>query len=417
MKSSFVSIIKRTYTEWSSHNAMRLAAAMAFYTMMSLSPLLVVALTVLTFFYRGSASGKILDRANMLVGEQGGQAVGQMLDVASKHHSGGLTAAVLSFAIALVSASGLFISLQDAINTIWDVKLRPDAGWRAVVWSRLVSVGILFCAGLVLVASLIASTVLAAIVHRLPSWLSWVSMLGEILVSFGVITLLFAIIFKFLPDVKIDWKDVWLGSALTAFLFLAGKYGLTLYFHFASVNGPFGAAGSLAALLIWVYYSATLIFFGAEFTRVFADLTGKPVEPNAYAMNLETADRAKLGEPHPDEIASAAGSRKKLNSIGGQPYPRPDPVILYSASPITSSRGVLVGAGLVLGGLIGGVAAVLYSSEERQLRSRARVLGLADRLEAAEHPIRRAAHMRDLLQRMSVNGRIDQVMSEIRNIR
>jgi len=310
MPSSTVSLLKRTYCEWSNHNSMRLAAAMAFYTMMSLAPLLVIALTILSFIYSGDvAQQNIKDRATLMLGSQGGDAVGQMLAAMTKHASHGIVATIVSFVVALVSGSSLFVNMQDAMNTIWDVKPRSNVSWKALIWPRLLSVVALFGAGAVLLASLVVSTALTVIIRHLPTWLSWASVVGEILISVLVIGLLFAAVYKILPNVQVQWKDVWIGAALGAALFVAGKYGLALYFRFASTK-PYGAAGSLAAALIWVYYSSAIIFFGAAFTRAYAERNGKRVPPDKFGAKFMTENQSdcqngnSLGDGGADKVTS-----------------------------------------------------------------------------------------------------------------
>ncbi len=419
MAESTLSVLKRTYTEWSSHNAMHLAAAMAFYTMMSLAPLLVVALTALTFIYKDKAQSTIQNRAALLVGNNGAGAITEMLQASAQHPSSGIRATIISFVIALVSASGLFASLQDAINTIWDVKPKPDAGWKAMASSRLFSMLILAGSGLVLAASLIVSTVLTVIVKHLPAWLSWLSFAGDVVVSFLVIGLIFALIFKYLPDVIIDWKDVWIGAAITGGLFLVGKYGLTLYFRFASV-APFGAAGSLAALLIFVYYSAALLFFGAEFTRVFAESRGHPVEPDHFAVKLSTEDRGKRGEPHPEEIEEAQAKKDGQGRGATIPAARSGHAASIANSAIGGTDGqpawLVAGMSVAMGAAIGVVGALTVGGRERRIKSRAAELRLPARLYDAEQHLRRAGDLQDVLKNLSVKDRIDAVAKTVHEV-
>lgn len=428
MQQSKTQLLKRTYTEWSSHNALRLAAAMALYVMMSLAPLLVVALTVFTFIYHDKAPEKIQSHAGMLLGNQGGGAIADMIKHCAQHGKGGVVAAIISFIIALISASGLFVSLQEAINTIWDVKPRPDAGWRVMVRSRLVSILVIFGSGIILLASFVVSAALSIIVHHLPSWLSWLSFLGDVVVSLAIITAIFAMVYKFLPDVKLDWKDVWLGAAITAALFVIGKYGLTIYFKYASVASPYGAAGSLAALLIWIYYSAAIVFFGAEFTRVYAESTGKEIKPDKYAVKLTRQDRAVRGEPHPEELEAAQaadsadraeprGRRRVASAAPGAATS--EPIGAMPAGNGHSSKAVryiAAGAGLAVGALVGGLGAWGMTSDERKIRARLEELRARDRLAEAERHMHRAAKVHDLLERMNVNERLDAVQDRINRI-
>ncbi|MDB5333646.1 MAG: putative rane protein, partial [Phycisphaerales bacterium] len=416
-KTSIVTLVKQTYAIWSSHNAMRLAASLAFYTMMSLAPLLVVALTILSFVYGPHARERLQGQAGSFVGSEGGAAIAQMLQKASQGHQG-IVAAVISFVIALISGSGLFVSLQDALNTIWDLRARPDAGWKAMLVNRLTSAAMVFVALLLLVASFAVTAVLDSVVKRLGPFASVLTHVGDIVVSLGLIACLFALVFKYLPDAKISWSDVWPGAIVTAVLFILGKYGLTAYFRFASVASPYGAAGSLAALLIWVYYSSMLLFLGAAFTRAYVERTGKPVQPDQFAISLSPEDRVKAGVITPHDIEHAAARQGERATPA---WPEYTPAKPRSASPAADGRSnkaryVAAGAGLAVGALVGGLSALTMTSDERRMRRRAEELRLRDRLEEAERRVRRAGNVQDYLKRMQMGERIDKVEDEVREV-
>ncbi|HWE94511.1 MAG TPA: YihY/virulence factor BrkB family protein [Tepidisphaeraceae bacterium] len=416
-KSSIVSISKRTYEIWSSHNAMRLAASLAFYTMMSIAPLLVVALTILSFVYGPHAQERLQGQAGSFVGPDGAKAIAQMLANASKGHQG-LLAAVISFVIALISGSGLFLSLQEALNTIWDLRPRPDAGWKAMLVNRLTSAGMVFVALLLLVASFVVTTVVNMVVKHMGPFASVLSHVGDVVISLGLIACLFALVFKYLPDAKIAWSDVWPGAIVTSILFIVGKYALTEYFRFAAVASPFGAAGSLAALLIWVYYSSMLLFLGAAFTRAYAERTGRAVQPGQYAISLTPEDRVKAGMVTPEDIEHAA-AREREHATPEWPEYAPDRSRATSSAtdgPSSKSRYVVAGAGLAVGALVGGLSALTMTSDERRMRRRAEELRLRDRLDEAERRVRRAGNVQDYLKRMQMGERIDKVEDEVREV-
>jgi membrane protein len=420
-KSSVVTLVKETYATWSSHNSMRLAASLAFYTMMSLAPLLVVALTILSFVYGAHAQERLQGQAGSFVGPEGGSAIAQMLQKASQGHQG-IVAAVVSFVIALISGSGLFVSLQDALNTMWDIKPRPDAGWKAMLRNRLVSAGMVFVALILLVGSFAVTAMLHSVVKHMGPLATVLTWVGDIVVSLGLIACLFALVFKYLPDVKISWSDVWPGAVVTAVLFILGKYGLTAYFRYASVASPYGAAGSLAALLIWVYYSSMLLFLGAAFTRVYAERSGKPVEPGEFAVKLTAEDRVKAGITTPQDVQQAATAQPTARRERPTPaWPEYAPHRARGVAPIADRRSkkaryVAAGAGLAVGALVGGLSALTMTSEERRMRRRAQELRLRDRLEEAERRVRRAGKVQDYLKRMAMGERIDQVEEEVREI-
>ena len=415
MAESTFSIIKRTYSEWSSHNAMRLAAAMSFYTMMSLAPMLVVALTLTTFIFKGGASGKIHQGAQSLVGEDGAKAVDQMLAASASSGKGGIWAAAFGFVVAIVSASGLFMSLQDAINTIWDVKPRPDAGWKAMVRARLISAALLIGAGSV-----------AAGIRNCQHGRSRINQAyarrpSVVICDRRPRPLAGGVDRDVCADLQIPSRrhhrleGCVAGAAITAALFILGKYGISFYFRFASTT-PFGAAGSLAALLIFVYYAATLIFFGAEFTRVYAESKGKPVKPDHYAVKLTTEDRGKRGEPHPEELEEA--KEKSEGRAAPKPVNRPGRAATYGmpasvgANPPSTRQYIAAGVGLTVAAALGGLSAMLLTSEERKIRTRP-ATALRDRLVEAERHMQRAAKVHDLLEKMSVAKRLDNVTERI----
>jgi membrane protein len=413
-KPSLLDLIKQTYAVWSGHNAMRLAASLAFYTMMSLAPLLVVALTVLSFIYGPHAQEKLQGQAGTMAGPEGGGAIAQMLQKASQGHGG--LAAIIGFVIALISGSGLFVSLQDALNTIWDVKPRPEAGWKVMLRSRLVSAIMVFVALVLLLASFAVSAGLSIVVKHMGPLASTLSYVADLVVSMGVITCLFALTYKYLPDVKIAWSDVWPGAVLTAALFIIGKYALTAYFRFASVASPYGAAGSLAALLIWVYYSSMLIFFGASFTRVYAQRSGKPIEPSALAVSATPDDRAGRGIPGAVDSRQAEAARRGQLSASGSFAGRDQGRSAPGDGQSKSARYLVAAVGLAVGALVGGLGALTMTSDERRMRRRAEELRLRDRLEEAERRVRRAGKMQDYLKRMQTGERIDHVEDELREV-
>ena len=295
-----------------------------------------------------------------------GSAIQQVLHVAAESKHGAL-ALIISFVVALVSGSSLFSAVQDAINIIWDIRPRKDKGIRVVVRNRLISGLMLFVAGVLVLASLAAGVILEIIAGHAGGWVVPVTYIGDTIVSFGVVTLLFAMIYRYLPPAKIIWSDVWLGSLTTAGLFIIGKIALTFYFRFVSLQSPYGAAGSLAALLIWIYYSGMLIFFGAAFTRVYAESQGKPIEPDQYGMKLSDFHGWASAVPIPD---------------GQGEHPR---------RPI-SWRGLIVAS------LSGGLGALLLAQEHRRLRAGRTLLQLPARLARIDAKLDRAERIQDRLE-------------------
>lgn len=293
-------MLKQTASDWVEDKAPQLGAALAFYSLLSIAPLLLIAISIAGLvFGEEAARGGIEHQIEDLVGEQGAQAVEDMLAHAKKPGAG-ILATVTGIATLLFGASGVFGQLQDSLNTIWEVRPKPGGGVWGFLRTRFLSFAMVLGVGFLLLVSLVLSAGLAAIGNYLgdllPAWGTLVGVLNFV-ISFLVITLLFALIFKLLPDVKIAWKDVWFGAALTAALFTIGKFLIGLYLGYASVESSYGAAGSLVVFVLWVYYSAQILFFGAEFTQVYARMFGSRIEPSAHAEPIEEARKAKRDLP------------------------------------------------------------------------------------------------------------------------
>jgi membrane protein len=223
-----------------------------------------------------------------------------MVQSAAQNRSTGVMATILGTAALLFGATGVFGELQDSLNTIWEVKPKPGRGWRGLVQDRLLSVGMVLAVAFLLVVSLVVSATLAAVGTFVGGYVGALAPVWhaiDVLVSVAVLTALFAAIFKWLPDVHIAWRDVWIGAAVTAILFTLGKLLIGLYLGRSSVTSVYGAAGSLVILLLWVYYSAQILFFGAELTQVWANQYGSRVVPAANAEPVTEEARAQQGMP------------------------------------------------------------------------------------------------------------------------
>jgi membrane protein len=277
------SVLQQTVTEWIEDKAPMLGAALAYYTVFSLAPLLLISIALAGFFLgEEAARGQVLDQLSGLIGEQGGQAMQDMVQNANAKPATGIVASIIGVATLLFGASGVFGQLQTSLNIVWGVEPKPGRGIVGLIKDRFLSFGFILVVGFLLLVSLIltaAITFVAEWLGRMTPGLEALAQILNFILSFGVITVLFALIFKFLPDAKIAWKDVWLGAAITAALFVLGKFALGLYLGTGSVGSSFGAAGSLIILLLWVYYSAQILFFGAEFTQVWANRFGTQVVP------------------------------------------------------------------------------------------------------------------------------------------
>ncbi|HET9622277.1 MAG TPA: YihY/virulence factor BrkB family protein [Kofleriaceae bacterium] len=283
-------VLKETGNDWIDDKAPRLAASLALYTLMSLAPLLILAVSVAGLMFGDDAArGQIAHQLSGVLGAKGALAIQDILANA-KAPSSGVLGTVVGLALALFGASGVFGELQGTLNTIWDVDTKPGRGVMGFLRDRFFSFTLVLGVAFLLLVSLVLSAVLATVgayfEHRLPGG----SVMWQIVnfgVSFGVTTLLFAMIYKIVPDVTIQWRDVWIGALATAALFTLGKLGIALYVGRSTVASPFGAAGSLVALVVWVYYSAQILFFGAELTQVYARRRGARIEPTKNAVLVE----------------------------------------------------------------------------------------------------------------------------------
>jgi membrane protein len=280
-------LLKQTFKDWKEDRAPRLAAALAYYTVFSIAPLLLITISVAALsFGRQAAEEQILGFITKMVGENSAQAIAGMLEAANKSRSGLIATIVGGFTL-IFGATGVFMQLQDAMNTVWKVKPKDGQGIKGVLLHRLVSLGIVLAIGVLILASLVVSAFLSS--TALPDWIPGGAQLWRIVsvgVDLAVLTLLFALLLKYLPDVKIAWRNVWMGAALTAVLFGIGKFALGLYLGRVAVSSAYGAAGSIIVLLLWIYYSAQIFLFGAEFTQVHATRFAKSLEPTDNATWL-----------------------------------------------------------------------------------------------------------------------------------
>ncbi|MGE5262987.1 MAG: YihY/virulence factor BrkB family protein [Acidobacteriota bacterium] len=282
-------LFKDTVSNWNKDHAPRLGAALAYYTVFSLGPLLIIVIAIAGLVFGAEAAqGQIVGQMQGLVGEQGAAFIQAAIESASQPRSS-VIASVIGIVTLLLGALGVFAQLQDALNTIWDVTPKPDRGWRGLIEDRLLSFSMILVVGFLLLVSLVASTALAAFFKYVGGVVPMTAIMAEgvnFFVSFAVITLLFALIFKYLPDAQIAWSYVWIGAAMTALLFTIGKVILGIYLGNSAVSSAYGAAGSLVVVLVWVYYSAQILFFGAEFTKVYANRYGAGIIPAPNAVRV-----------------------------------------------------------------------------------------------------------------------------------
>ncbi len=283
-------LLKLTFAEWTNDDAFELSAALAFYTIFSIAPVLLIAVGVASFFFApGTAADRIVGEMGTMIGRQGANAVKQVIE-SSRGFGKGVWAVSVGIITLITGATAVFGELQSALNRMWDVQAKPDRGViLSFIVDRLRSFAIAVCVGFLLLVSLVISAAISGLQDYLDQWLPgipWVWQTANSVSSFLVIGVLFALIYKFLPDVVIAWKDVWIGAAVTALLFSGGKYAIGIYLGRTATTSAFGAAGSLVVLLFWVYYSALISFLGAEFTQVYARWYGPGIQPKRHAVRV-----------------------------------------------------------------------------------------------------------------------------------
>ncbi len=301
MKINFRSIgklLQETFTEWSEDKASRLAASLAYYTIFSLAPLLIIVIAITgTLFGEEAARGEIVQQIQGLVGKEGAEFIELAIKNASKPEEGNI-ASIISILALLLGATGLFAELQDSLNTIWEVKPKPGRNMFNIIRQRFLSFAMVVGIGFLLLVSLVISAALSAITTYFTNVLPGVDIIWQIInfiLSFSITTVLFGLIFKVLPDVKIGWSDVLIGAVITSILFSLGKFLLGHYLGNSSFASTYGAAGSLMVILAWVYYAAQILFFGAEFTQVYARKYGNRIIPTKNAVSINPKENNNPG--------------------------------------------------------------------------------------------------------------------------
>ncbi|MGD1936217.1 MAG: YihY/virulence factor BrkB family protein [Cyanophyceae cyanobacterium] len=273
-------LLKQSFQEWQSDRASLLAAALAYYTALAIAPILILVIAIAGFFLgQYSVQGEVFRQLQLRIGDQGAESIQLMLNHAGNHPSG-TTATIVSLILLFVSASGVFNQLRESLNLIWGVKVTPKFDLKRFVKKRILSFSMIPVIGFLLLISLAMSAILSGLSEVLfGSTRDWLPLLKflNFLISSTVTTLLFALVYKVLPDVKVDWSDVWTGAVVTTLLFNIGEWAIGKYLANGGVSSIYGAAGSFVVLLLWIYYSAQIVLFGAEFTQVYANQYGSKI--------------------------------------------------------------------------------------------------------------------------------------------
>lgn len=287
----YYSFAHEVFSEFSTDNATKLSASLSYYTIFSLAPMLVVIISVAGIFYgREAIQGQLYGQINWLIGKDAAAQVEELIKNARLSQKSGI-AAIIGTITLMLGATGVFAEIQDSINFIWSLKAKPKSGILKYLFNRLLSFSLILSLGFLLIVSLLVNTFLDIFSQRLQLFFEnmtvYLFMFLNLAIVFSVITLLFATIFKVLPDGRIAWKDAFLGASVTAILFMIGKFLIGYYLGQSSITSTFGAAGSVVIILLWVYYSSTILFLGAEFTKVYTRHYGTPIRPNRNAVLLE----------------------------------------------------------------------------------------------------------------------------------
>ena len=284
-------VLKSAFNGFNDHKITKLSGSLAYYTVFSMGPLLVVIISLCSIFYeKEAAQGKIFDQLKGFLGSETALQL-QSLIASAAIGDKGTIAFIIGIVTLLVGATSIFADIQDSINTIWGIKPKPKRGWLKLLQNRFLSFSVIVSLGFLLVVSLAVTAVLDGFSERLQARFEGISIVVfyilNLAITFGVITTIFGVIFKVLPDADIKWRDVVSGAAVTGILFMLGKFGISFYISKTNAGGTYGAAGSLVILLLWTYYSSIILYFGAEFTKSYALAYGSEIYPNHYAVAIK----------------------------------------------------------------------------------------------------------------------------------
>jgi len=300
-------IIMATFMGFINDNGLKLSASLAYYTIFSIAPLLVLVLALIGIFLRDPSNRDLLYiQIQHYMGVQASTQIKEIIKSYAMHGKSGV-ALISGGVVLLIGASSMFVEIQDSLNIIWRVKAKPKKGWLKLVQNRFLSFSLIGSLGFLLVVSLIVNILVSALSNKIQHFFPGINIIiyaVNLGITFIVIMTLFAIIFKVLPDVKISWKDVRSGAIFTALLFMLGQYLIGLYIQYFANSSAYGAAGSIIVILTWIYYTSAILYIGAEFTQVYAEAIDSKIEPAEYAVAIKQTeiemDVAKLPAQNPD---------------------------------------------------------------------------------------------------------------------
>lgn len=290
--------ITKSFTAFMADKGLKLSAALSYYTIFSLGPMLIVLLSVAGIFYRNEEDlhGKLFGEINGFVGPAAALQIQELLkNLALADKS--FVAIVIGVVTLLVGATGVFIEIQDSINQIWRVKAVPKKGWLKLLKDRFLSLSMVGSLGFLLIVSLIVNGIVTAfsayLSNYLPSDILYLFDAVNLFITFAVLVFLFSIIYKVLPDAEIPWRSVRTGAVFTSLLFMLGKYIIGIYISYAAVGSVYGAAGTIVVIAVWIYYSAAILYFGAEFTQVYSEVRGERIKPSEHAVYIQQVEIEK----------------------------------------------------------------------------------------------------------------------------
>lgn len=284
-------LLKTTFNEFNDDNAIKLSASLSYYTIFALPPLMIIIITICGFFFgKDAVTGQLYGQINGLVGNEAAIQIQNAIKNVELSNSN-IFATIFGGVMLLIGASGVFAEIQSSINFIWGLRAKPNKGIKKFIQNRLMSFSMIASVGFLLLVSLLVNSAMDLLSARLklyfPESTVYLFYVLNIIIVFLIITLLFAIIFRTLPDGNIKWKDAFIGASSTSILFMIGKFAIGFYLGSSAVATVYGAAGSVIIILLWVYYSAIILYFGAEFTKVYAKAFGGSISPNEYSVEIQ----------------------------------------------------------------------------------------------------------------------------------
>jgi membrane protein len=310
-------MLKQGFSEFGDINIMKMAAALAYYTVFALAPMLIIIISIIQFFKGEDAiQGNLYPQIVSFLGPEAGAQVQEMIKNAAISDSGTVST-IISVLVLLLSATGVFAEIQDSINSIWHLKAKPKGGIIKLLVSRLISFSMVVSLGFIMLVALVINSAVETIMDRLERLFSdamvYVAYGVNLLLTFIITTLLFCVIFKVLPDAKIKLRHVLPGAVATAILFMIGKFGITLYVSKTNIGSTYGAAGSIIVILVWVYYSAIILYFGSLLTRIYLQCAGHTINPNKYAVFIREVQVENKGS-----LAAQADTKQLKKDINDE---------------------------------------------------------------------------------------------------